>query len=150
MESLILKQFSHIKRSNILSLVKMPSKYIEEGADRFNFAIATVEPGQEEVTDVAGGGSDGEIQPFSIAAPPGTQVEYIKTYTYYLYDENGNILKKTENIENHYLYTGQELDNEIQPELYNLRARYYDTEIGRFTQEDPVQKLPRSLFFCFF
>ncbi len=86
-------------------VVKIPIKYFTN-TDRFKFAIATVEPGQKEVTDVAGGGSDGEIQPFSIAAP-GTQVEYVKTYTYYLYDENGNILcelDKDGNIKEKYLY----------------------------------------------
>ena len=59
----------------------------------------------------------------------------------YLYDDFGNIVLKTENIENHYLYTGQELDKEIIPNLYNLRNRYYDTNIGRFTQEDPLQQI---------
>ena len=87
-------------------VVKIPIKYFTN-IDRFKFAIATVEPGQKEVTDVAGGGSDGEIQPFSTAAPSGTQVEYVKTYTYYLYDENGNILcelDKDGNIKDKYLY----------------------------------------------
>jgi RHS repeat-associated protein len=57
----------------------------------------------------------------------------------YFYDDFGNLWGEWGNVENHYLYTGQEYDDEISgAELYNLRVRYYDTGIGRFISEDPA------------
>jgi len=61
----------------------------------------------------------------------------------YVYDDFGNFRKKHEEIPNSYYYTGQERD-ESPSGLYNLRARYYATEIGRFTQEDPVLQVGNS------
>ncbi|OGC41510.1 hypothetical protein A2Y85_03720 [candidate division WOR-3 bacterium RBG_13_43_14] len=60
----------------------------------------------------------------------------------YFYDEFGNSLGSWGSVSNHYLYTGQEYDDEISgAELYNLRARYYAPEIGRFMSEDPVLRM---------
>jgi RHS repeat-associated protein len=57
----------------------------------------------------------------------------------YFYDEFGILLGSWGTTSNHYLYTGQEYDSEMSgTELYNLRARYYRAEIGRFMSEDPV------------
>ena len=57
----------------------------------------------------------------------------------YLYDDFGNLWDSWGNVDNHYLYTGQEYDDEIEgAELYNLRARYYSPGIGRFVSEDPM------------
>ena len=39
-------------------------------------------------------------------------------------------------IENRYAYTGRELEPETG--LYYYRARYYDPELGRFLNEDPI------------
>ena len=55
----------------------------------------------------------------------------------YFYDEFGISLGSWGTIDNHYLYTGQEYDGSISS-LYNLRARYYMPDIGRFISEDPV------------
>jgi len=55
----------------------------------------------------------------------------------YTYDDFGDFRKKDEEVSNSYCYTGQEID-EAPSGLYNLRARYYASGIGRFTQEDPV------------
>jgi len=57
----------------------------------------------------------------------------------YMYDEFGNFLQKTENISNSYYYTGQEFDK--WSGLYNLRNRYYNASLGRFTQLDPIVDL---------
>jgi len=57
----------------------------------------------------------------------------------YMYDEFGNFIQKTENISNSYYYTGQELD--AISGLYNLRNRYYNASLGRFTQLDPIVDL---------
>jgi len=57
----------------------------------------------------------------------------------YMYDEFGNFLQKTENISNSYYYTGQEFD--AISGLYNLRNRYYNASLGRFTQLDPIVDL---------
>lgn len=48
-----------------------------------------------------------------------------------------SFLKKYQQTSNKYYYTGQEKDD-IPTHFYNLRARYYYTDIGRFTQEDPL------------
>ncbi|KPJ71737.1 hypothetical protein AMJ52_08360, partial [candidate division TA06 bacterium DG_78] len=55
----------------------------------------------------------------------------------YFYDEFGISLGSWGSIDNHYLYTGQEYDGAI-TSLYNLRARYYKPDIGRFMSEDPM------------
>jgi len=55
----------------------------------------------------------------------------------YFYDEFGNALGSWGNISNHHLYTGQVYDGSLS-QLYNLRARYYRANIGRFTSEDPT------------
>lgn len=55
----------------------------------------------------------------------------------YFYDEFGNSLGSWGSVANHYLYTGQEDDGSV-TELYNLRARYYKPDIGRFISEDPT------------
>ncbi len=53
------------------------------------------------------------------------------------YDSFGNIIVKTNpTIETRYAFTGREYDKEI--DLYFYRARYYDAEIGRFINEDPI------------
>ncbi|MEO0185426.1 MAG: RHS repeat-associated core domain-containing protein [candidate division WOR-3 bacterium] len=54
----------------------------------------------------------------------------------YFYDDFGNLWGSWGNVSNRYLYTGQEYDSDISgSELYNLRARYYDPKVGRFTSE---------------
>jgi len=55
----------------------------------------------------------------------------------YTYDDFGDFRKKDEEVSNSYCYTGQERDEEPSG-LYNLRARYYASGMGRFTQEDPL------------
>jgi len=54
----------------------------------------------------------------------------------YLYDSFGNIIAQNGSVTNTYTYTGQEFD--LESGLYCYRARYYDANIGRFLQEDPI------------
>jgi RHS repeat-associated protein len=63
----------------------------------------------------------------------------------YVYDDFGNfrMMEETGSVPNSYYYTGQERD-ESPSGLYNLRARYYASAIGRFTQEDPIMHLSIS------
>jgi RHS repeat-associated protein len=60
----------------------------------------------------------------------------------YVYDDFGNfrMMEEAGWVPNSYYYTGQERDGSPSG-LYNLRARYYASGIGRFTQEDPVFKV---------
>jgi RHS repeat-associated protein len=72
--------------------------------------------------------------------------------TTYTYDAFGNIVSQIGSLTNPYTYTGREYDpesglnpytytgREYDPEsgLYYYRARYYDPEIGRFLQPDPL------------
>ena len=53
---------------------------------------------------------------------------------HYSYDAFGNIIEKTEQVENRFCYNGEMLDPVTQQ--YYLRARFYNPVIGRFTQED--------------
>lgn len=55
----------------------------------------------------------------------------------YEYDAWGNVLSKTEAIENPIRYAGQYFDEELG--MYYLRARYYDATIGRFTSVDKIE-----------
>ena len=53
---------------------------------------------------------------------------------HYSYDAFGNIIEKTEKVENRFCYNGEMLAPVTQQ--YYLRARFYNPVIGRFTQED--------------
>ncbi len=52
----------------------------------------------------------------------------------YTYDPWGNILSETETVENPIKYAGEYYDEEL--DMYYLRARYYDPNVGRFTSLD--------------
>ena len=54
----------------------------------------------------------------------------------YLYDSYGQIASSTGTLENPYTFTGREFDPESG--LYYYRARYYNANIGRFMNEDPI------------
>ncbi|MCZ6789325.1 MAG: hypothetical protein O7D33_05215 [Chloroflexi bacterium] len=54
----------------------------------------------------------------------------------YTYDSFGNLLSNTGSVTNPYTYTGREFDTESG--LYYYRARYYDPNVGRFLQGDPL------------
>ncbi|MFQ5905174.1 MAG: RHS repeat domain-containing protein, partial [bacterium] len=75
----------------------------------------------------------------SIIGMTDTQGNVVQSY---LYDEFGRLLQERSAMGPHsdYRYTSQEYDGPIS-ELYNYRARYYDPEIGRFTQEDVLREL---------
>ncbi len=60
-----------------------------------------------------------------------TSGQVIDTYTY---DAYGNLLASTETTTNNYLFAGEQYDPAAQS--YYLRARYYDTQTGRFTSRD--------------
>ncbi|CQR55434.1 RHS repeat-associated core domain-containing protein [Paenibacillus riograndensis] len=56
----------------------------------------------------------------------------------YTYDEWGNITSQVEGTSNSFKYTGEVYDPETG--LYYLRARYYDPSMGRFLNEDTVER----------
>ena len=60
----------------------------------------------------------------------------------YSYDVFGNVIATecTENTENPYYFTGRRFDPET--DNYYYRARYYESEIGRFQQPDPLRTIP--------
>ena len=58
-------------------------------------------------------------------------------------NENG-VLEKTETAISRFLYASEQLDNTTG--LYYLRARQYDTKLGRFTQEDTYLGDGRNLY----
>ncbi len=79
----------------------------------------------------------------SIAAITNSSGATVNTYRY---DAFGNIVSQTGTLANPYTYTGREFDPETN--LYYYRARYYDSRIGRFLQEDHFKgflDLPSSL-----
>lgn len=67
-----------------------------------------------------------------------TLTDAIETVTdSYIYDAFGILLDQTGTTLNNYLYTGQQYDPNIG--FYYLRARYYNSEIGRFITVDPFR-----------
>ncbi|MBU5451519.1 RHS repeat-associated core domain-containing protein, partial [Acetivibrio sp. MSJd-27] len=64
----------------------------------------------------------------------------------YTYDAFGN-QKQTEEIDNNpFRYCGEYFDNETG--FIYLRARYYDSSIGRFTTEDPIKDGVNWFVYC--
>lgn len=53
------------------------------------------------------------------------------------YDTFGNLASSTGNIVNPYRYTAREYDEDSGLNYY--RARYYDSQVGRFISEDPIK-----------
>jgi large repetitive protein len=53
----------------------------------------------------------------------------------YAYDAYGNLLQKTGDTQNDYLYRGEQVDQNL--DMQYLRARYYDQDAGRFVSTDP-------------
>jgi RHS repeat-associated protein len=61
-----------------------------------------------------------------------------KSINHLSYDSFGNVIFQTNpTVDNHYLFTGREFDSETG--LYYYRARYFNPEIGRFIEEDPIE-----------
>ena len=54
-----------------------------------------------------------------------------------VFDQNGAIISIENGIVNPFSYTGREFD--IEASLYYYRARYYDSNMGRFISEDPIR-----------
>ncbi|MDZ7923568.1 MAG: RHS repeat-associated core domain-containing protein [Marinagarivorans sp.] len=52
----------------------------------------------------------------------------------YDYQAFGKLLNQTGNTANNYLFTGEQFDKNL--DQYYLRARYYNQNVGRFTQQD--------------
>ena len=64
----------------------------------------------------------------------------------YYYEAFGELLAQTGATDNTYLFTGEQYDSGL--DQYYLRARYYDQEVGRFTQMDTwmgINSDPRTL-----
>jgi RHS repeat-associated protein len=55
----------------------------------------------------------------------------------YAYDAFGNLQTSEGSFTNPFLYTGRDLD--VETGLRYYRARYYDSQIGRFLNEDPSE-----------
>jgi len=54
----------------------------------------------------------------------------------YTYDSFGNTIGSSGSLTNFFRYTGREFDTETN--LYDYRARYYDSSTGRFLNPDPL------------
>lgn len=55
-----------------------------------------------------------------------------------VFDQSGAMISPSGGIANPYTYTGREFDTES--ELLYYRARYYDSNNGRFLNEDPIER----------
>ena len=69
----------------------------------------------------------------SVSALSNSSGALASTYTY---DSFGGLGGSTGTLTNPFRYTGREFDSETG--IYQYRARYYDTSIGRFISEDPI------------
>ncbi len=71
---------------------------------------------------------DGHLSTRQLADSTGTVTDS------YVYDAFGNLLSSTGTTVNEFRYTGEQYDANVG--FYYLRARYYNTEIGRFQTQD--------------
>ncbi|WP_446717965.1 papain fold toxin domain-containing protein [Crocosphaera sp. Alani8] len=55
----------------------------------------------------------------------------------YDYDAFGNLINSNSNIDNNYLFAGEQFDDDLGE--YYLRQRYYNQEVGRFTRRDTYE-----------
>ena len=55
----------------------------------------------------------------------------------YSYDAFGNLIASAGNVENNYLFAGEQFDEDL--EQYYLRQRYYNPSVGRFTRVDSYE-----------
>ena len=64
----------------------------------------------------------------------------------YSYEAFGSVARKTEKVINGFLFIGQwgAISSEEVPNLYYMRARFYDAEEGRFMSVDPISFRGRS------
>ena len=67
-----------------------------------------------------------------------------KVLNSYQYDAFGNTMTYAETVANRFQYAGEQLDP-ITGQYY-LRARYYDPQVGRFTQEDTYNDGLKRIF----
>ncbi|MBP0003305.1 MAG: RHS repeat-associated core domain-containing protein, partial [Cyanobacteria bacterium SBC] len=83
---------------------------------------------------------DGEVSVYLVDRLGSTRVltdldgEVVATYTY---DAFGALLDSTGEVENDYLFAGEQFDGAL--EQYYLRQRFYDAETGRFTRRDTYE-----------
>lgn len=61
----------------------------------------------------------------------------------YTYDSFGNSVASVSSVANSYGFTGEQQFSEAD-NLVFLRARYYDSRVGRFISRDPLGTLPKS------
>jgi len=71
-----------------------------------------------------------------VATTDGTTGAVVSTYTYEPY---GSLISSTGSAPNPWLFTGQYLDSATG--LYKIGARFYDSTLGRWTQQDPAYHL---------
>jgi RHS repeat-associated protein len=69
----------------------------------------------------------------SVVALTNSSGSTVELYEYSVY---GQVAASDANIPNRFMFTGREFDQETG--LYYYRARYYNPEVGRFLQTDPV------------
>jgi RHS repeat-associated protein len=65
----------------------------------------------------------------------------------YTYDSFGKVTASSGSLTNPFQYTGREMDPESG--LYYYRARYYDPNVGRFLNEDPLGFAPGPNFYAY-
>ena len=59
----------------------------------------------------------------------------------YAYDQFGNLLNVVETVPNPFTFVGRYGVMDDDNGLYYMRARYYDPEVGRFINKDPIRYL---------
>ena len=105
--------------------------------DSSGLPIAQFRHGQstDELLSVLRGGTRSYFHQNGLGSVVAISDQAGATQATYRYDAFGKVLEQTGSVQNTYGYTGRRLDSESG--LMYYRARYYDPEIGRFTQQDP-------------
>jgi RHS repeat-associated protein len=129
------------------SIYAYDGQYLTEEANASGGAVARYVQGlsiDEPLAELRSGitsyyEADGVASVTSLTTSSGASAQ---TYTY---DSLGNVVVATGSVVNPFRYTGREFDAETG--LYSYRARYFDSQAGRFISEDPIGLGGNSLNF---
>ncbi|NER00511.1 MAG: RHS repeat-associated core domain-containing protein, partial [Cyanothece sp. SIO2G6] len=116
----------------ILDTAQPFTQVLEEVLDDGTVAVSYVY-GNDLITQIR----EGEMTYYLVDALGSTRLmtdEEGTVIASYDYDAFGEVIASTGNVENDYLFTGEQFDSEL--DEYYLRARYYDPTTGRFDKRD--------------
>jgi len=130
------------------------TRYVYDGLDILNeYSGSTLQarytegPGTDDVLSVQRGGSTQFFESDALGSVVRTISNTGTVTSSYVYDSFGRIVSQTGTSQANYRFQGREFDQESG--LYFYRARYYDSNTGRFISEDPAEFSGGENFYAF-